>query len=167
MLRRFPSEQKDPWHRGMWSGKKTTWYWAVVFQDSVVMSKTFWCEAKTQKLLGIRSCIWKLDPFKIAKFPRVIRCDQYINPWKQWKPHEFGVFCHKWGPILHVETGDCAPGGDGGAVLSLTAHPAYPGVVAVGCEDRDVMWTLCDKLAGKMIMDKLWDYPLVYLIRIP
>ena len=88
-------------------------------------------------------------PKKIAKFPRGIRCDQYISPWKQWKPHEFGVFCHKWGPILHVETGDCAPGGDGGAVLSLTAHPAYPGVVAVGCEDRDVMGLCAINLRGK------------------
>lgn len=37
-----------------------------------------------------------------------------------------------------VVLGGRFPGGDGGAVLSLTAHPAYPGVVAVGCEDGDV-----------------------------
>ena len=93
--------------------------------------------SKNTEIVRHKELSLKIGPPKISKFPRVIRCDQYIYP---LKPHEFGVFCHKWGPILHVETGDCAPGGDGGAVLSLTAHPAYPGVVAVGCEDRDVMW---------------------------
>jgi hypothetical protein len=86
--------------------------------------------SKNTEIVRHKELSLKIGPPKISKFPRVIRCDQYIYP---LKPHEFGVFCHKWGPILHVETGDCA-------VLSLTAHPAYPGVVAVGCEDRDVMW---------------------------
>jgi len=83
------------------------------------------------------------------------------HPIKQWQAHEGCVHSVTFSPadpLMAISVGADGsvaswyvkreeddmvlggrfPGGEGGAVLSLTAHPIYPGVVAVGCEDGDV-----------------------------